>query len=155
MFQLATPKSDHFTLMQGWFPDKAATLSWGGPGFRFPFSSASFVEDLHLESLDSYVLLRDGDLMAFGQFYKRLGRCHLGRLAVNPGQRGQGIVNHLIRELVAVGCPKLSASECSLFVLERNTAAIRAYEKAGFVITDYPGVIPIDDCLYMVKPVVL
>ncbi len=138
--------------MMGWFEDKQALLQWSGPDFAYPFTEASFYRDLKLQKCASYGLISDvGELVAFGQFYRRLNRCHLGRLVVSPVFRGQGVAQQLIESLTAIGCDQLGVNQVSLFVLSNNSAAISAYEKAGFEITPYPEQMPLDDCFYMIR----
>ena len=135
-----------------WFPDQFALESWSGPGFRYPFTEASFIEDLNPFDSNSFVLLSEQqELLAFGQFYLREGRCHLGRLAVNPNFRGKGIAAKLMQGLMEKGSHLLKVDEFSLFVLTHNESAIKAYQKLGFEFTDYPGQIDLDNCLYMYK----
>lgn len=134
-----------------WFTDQAITLEWAGPGLRYPFDEQTFLEDLALNRLDSFVLTEKDQLMAFGQCYSRIGRCHLGRLAVAPEARGKGLVAELMDRLIEFGQEKFVANSSSLFVLENNEAAIRAYSRYGFVEESYPEPMPFERCLYMVK----
>jgi ribosomal protein S18 acetylase RimI-like enzyme len=93
----------------------------------------------------SFWLSDSGELLAFGQYYPRAGRCHVGRLAVNPARRGQGLGTRLIAALVELGAPKLGAEECSLFVSTHNLQAKRLYDRLGFVAVPYPeagGAVP-------------
>lgn len=140
-----------FTMMS-WFDSQASLTAWGGPGMTFPFDRKSFSRDVRLEQLASWALVTEaGDLLGFGQYYLREGRCHLGRLAIAPAHRGAGLAKRLIWELVALGSRALAVREVSLFVLQDNTQARRCYEKQGFVYVEYPGPsIGIDNCLYMV-----
>ena len=89
--------------------------------------------------------------MAFGQYYLREKRCHLGRLVVNPSKRGQGIVATLVARLAVKGKDHLKVKTCSLFVFEDNTHAIRAYHKLGFEQSKYPTNMPLTGCSYMVS----
>jgi ribosomal protein S18 acetylase RimI-like enzyme len=89
--------------------------------------------------------------LAFGQYYLRLGNCHLGRLIVNPNFRGQGIASHLINQLSTLGRSDLRTDSCSLFVLGHNKSAIKVYTKLGFSMADYPEEIPLKNCFYMVQ----
>ena len=132
----------HLAQMMTWFPDADATLVWGGAPFRYPFDARTFREDTHLE-LPSYALVGDdGALLGFGQYYRRLDRCHLARLAIAPDARGQGCGTALIRELAAIGRPTLGVAGDSLFVLEHNQAAYRLYRRLGFVDAAYPEALP-------------
>lgn len=153
--KLERATQDHLRRIMPWFPDRASCLIWGGPQFRHPFTEASFLEDSRLRDLPSFVLIdADGRLLAFGQHYERIGRCHLGRLVVSPGHRGHGIGRRLIAGLVERGAAELGASECSLFVAAENVAAVALYRKLGFAETTYPENDPgFAPYLYMVAPV--
>ncbi|NJD32979.1 MAG: GNAT family N-acetyltransferase [Gammaproteobacteria bacterium] len=122
-----------------WFPDQVSVRTWGGPQFRHPFDERSFREDAKVDSLASWSLVaQDGSLCAFGQYYLRAGRCHLGRLVVAPGLRGRGAGRRLVRELYEVGTSVLGTRECSLFVYESNTVALGLYRRLGFTEAAYP-----------------
>lgn len=104
-----------------WLPDRQQCQQWGGPHFRFPFNRASFLEDCHWPELPSYVFQDNGgELLAFGQFYQHLGRCHLARLIVSPNHRGAGLGSALVTQLAQIGIRALQVTECSLFVLRTN-----------------------------------
>jgi ribosomal protein S18 acetylase RimI-like enzyme len=102
--------------------------------------------------LPSYSLTGDNDeLLGFGQYYLREGRCHLARLVISPDHRSRAAGAFLIRELCQLGCNELPASECSLFVMEFNTPAVRLYARLGFSLATYPGEpLHIERCVYMV-----
>jgi len=150
--KLATTIDGHIDSMMDWFLDRRSCAIWAGPDFRYPFTAETFREDMRL-SLPSYSLVIDTDeFVAFGQYYARLQRCHLARLAVAPNHRGHGIGHILIRELSRVGRKSVGASECSLFVMDDNTPARRLYEHMGFVTTPYLGgdIREVPGMLYMV-----
>lgn len=150
--QLIKPQKKHLFEIMNWFSSEQELTNWSGPNFRYPYDISSFTEDLKLDSLSSFVYVSNqSELLAFGQYYQRLGKCHLGRLIVNPVFRGQGIASELMNHLCNLGLNELKVKQCSLFVLKHNNDAIKAYEKFGFSFTDYPDEILFDNCLYMVK----
>ena len=136
-----------------WFPDAASVRVWGGPDFRHPFDEQTFREDTRVDSLQSWSLVApDGSLGAFGQYYLRVGRCHLGRLVVAPSLRGSGVGRRLVQELCRVGGPTLGTTEYSLFVYDSNPVAIRLYRSLGFVEVPYPEPAGgLEGMLYMVS----
>jgi ribosomal protein S18 acetylase RimI-like enzyme len=152
--QLIPFSTNQLPELMRWFPDAASCRLWGGPEFRHPFTPASFREDAKVDSLPSWALVADdGSLVAFGQYYRRLGRCHLGRLAVAPDRRGRGIGSRLVRELAGVGTRELAADGLSLFVLPGNEPALALYRRLGFSAVPYPEPAPaFDGCIYMVAP---
>jgi RimJ/RimL family protein N-acetyltransferase len=147
----------HLKEMMAWFPTHQGCAFWGGPAFRFPFTEQSFFEDAKAAELPSFALVdASGSLLGFGQYYLREGRCHFGRLAINPNIRSQGLGTRLISLLAGAGCPALDVDECSLFVSNGNDRAERLYERIGFAPAPYPnGKLPLPDCQYMVAPVSL
>ncbi|WDE12095.1 GNAT family N-acetyltransferase [Thalassomonas haliotis] len=151
--KLIEPQQEHLLKMMSWFSSEQELNLWSGPNFRYPYNLSSFTEDLKLEQLNSFSLVsEDNAFCAFGQYYLRLGKCHLGRLIVNPESRGQGIASQLMQQLCDSGLGLLKVKSCSLFVLADNEKAIKAYEKFGFSFADYPEEITLENCLYMVKP---
>lgn len=140
--------------LMSWFPDRRSCETWGGPHFRFPFTDASFREDAKLDSLPSWALVPEsGALAGFGQYYQRLGRCHLGRLAIAPHLRGGGLGSRLIHELSERGKTELGVESLSLFVHPDNERALRLYERLGFSVVQYPEPLSgLDGCTYMVAP---
>ena len=142
--RLTQPSDANFIELMSWFSTEEELSIWSGPGFRYPFDLSSFKSDLKLDSLNSFSLVStEGSLLAFGQYYLRLERCHLGRLVVNPNLRGQGIASNLIHQLSVLGKSDLKTDSCSLFVLGHNKSAIQAYTKLGFSMADYPEEIPL------------
>ena len=142
----------HILKMMSWFSSASEISDWAGPDFTYPFDSKSFHADLKVSDISSFSLLTDNDqLLGFGQYYSRLGKCHLGRLVIAPNLRGQGISAQLILRIAEHGMKTLQVDCCSLFVLQHNQTAIRAYQKLGFTITTYPQQLPMHDCLYMVN----
>jgi ribosomal protein S18 acetylase RimI-like enzyme len=141
----------HLLELMRWFPDQRSCAVWSGPEFRYPFTEATFREDVRRQ-LPSYSLIGDGnELLGFGQYYLRAERCHLARLVIAPDYRGRGAGTFLIRALCRLGCRELNMSDCSLFVLESNTSAFRLYSRLGFRTVPYPGEAPpIPGCLYMI-----
>ena len=150
--RLTQPSDENFIQLMSWFSSEDELSIWSGPNFRYPFDLISFKSDLNLNTLKSFSLISsEGALLAFGQYYLRLGKCHLGRLVVNPSLRGQGIASHLISQLSVLGKSDLSTESCSLFVLGHNESAIQAYTKFGFSMADYPEKMPLENCFYMVQ----
>jgi ribosomal protein S18 acetylase RimI-like enzyme len=150
--RLIHPVEDHIIEMMSWFSTKQELIDWSGPNFRYPFDLASFGADLKLNTLNSFVLVsNESDFLAFGQYYQRLNKCHLGRIIVNPEFRGKGIISEFLSQICKIGLNQFGLKECSLFVLGHNNGAIKAYEKFGFSFINYPDKLPLENCLYMVK----
>jgi ribosomal protein S18 acetylase RimI-like enzyme len=141
----------HALEIMGWFPDRNGCVQWGGPEMRFPLQEASFFEDIHWGRIHSCAALTgEGRVLGFGQYYEKFQRCHLARLAIAPGFRGQGIGGEFITSLMEIGGKHLATSEFSLYVLNHNRAAVACYKGLGFRPASYPEDDPkIESCLFM------
>jgi ribosomal protein S18 acetylase RimI-like enzyme len=139
--------------LMAWFPDGRAVRQWGGPTFRFPFTVETFRKDCRLDTIPArQIVSANRTLLAFGRYYLRLGRCHLGHLVVSPTMRGRGLGRELVERLCADGARRLSCDEYSLFVWQDNQAALRLYRGLGFVEARYPEPSPaLNGMLYMVR----
>jgi ribosomal protein S18 acetylase RimI-like enzyme len=144
--------AQHLAELMRWLPDRRQCQQWGGPQFRFPFDEQTFSEDTRWRELPSFSLVDEQDkLLAFGQYYNRLGRCHFGRLIVSPQQRGSGHGTTLIEQLARHGCAELGVRECSLFVYKQNIVARSLYQKLGFELAEYPEAQEwLEQCDYMI-----
>ncbi|MDO6445851.1 GNAT family N-acetyltransferase [Colwellia sp. 1_MG-2023] len=143
---------DHIETLRTWSTQQDEVTQWAGPNVRFPHTLQTFLADLKYPELPSYGLINEKKaLVAFGQFYQRLGHCHLGRLIVNPDFRRQGIAKILVEALSNKAQQVLQLTDLSLFVYQNNTAAITLYKKLGFNETNYPEDMPLTDCLYLTK----
>jgi ribosomal protein S18 acetylase RimI-like enzyme len=139
--------------LMGWFVDARSVNVWGGPKFRYPFTSETFREDCQWGRMATFVLKSPDDgLAAFGQIYERYRRINLARLVVHPDLRGQGVGRRLVELLLEAGPAVANRAEFSLFVYRDNTPALECYLRAGFRIRDYPEDAPMADvCYYLTR----
>lgn len=76
-----------------------------------------------------------GELQGFAQFFPLLGVIRLG-LGMRPDLCGRGLGPYFVSMIVEEAQRRAPEGEVDLEVLIWNRRAIRAYEKAGFRITD-------------------
>lgn len=135
-----------------WFPDKESVMLWGSPYTRAPLREDTFLEDIHWQRIESRAGRGDqGELLAFGQFYPKLGRCHLARLVVNPDFRRRGVGLAFISKLMEHGGEALGTRDFSLYVMTANKPAWHCYKSLGFNMRPYPHGDPhLDNCVFMV-----
>jgi len=150
--RLVPSNKAHIREIMTWFPSPETCVQWGGPDMRFPFAENTFLEDIHWKKMPSYsAVTSEGQLIGFGQFYEKQGRCHLARLAVSPSCRGQGLGKKFISMLMGIGEKQLKSSEFSLYVLEHNEPAVVCYKSLGFKPAAAPKpVIKLKDCIFMI-----
>ena len=151
---LLTATVQHMLSVKTWFNTTAEIFTWGGPNMVYPMSDDQFLALLQAPHLHSYVLAdQAAQTLAFGQFYVRLGRHHLGRLAVNPTWRGHGLAKILITLLLTQARQQQQAQGASLFVFADNHVALHCYTSLGFKLAQYPEALPpnMPNCLYMIR----
>jgi ribosomal protein S18 acetylase RimI-like enzyme len=150
--QLQPSHKEHMLEIMSWFPEVSDLRRWGGPEMRFPFREKSFLEDIHWKKISSYsAITNQGQLLGFGQFYEKLGRCHLARLAVSPHYRGLGLGKTFVRSLMHVGQQQLNTNKFSLYVLSNNAPAVACYQSLGFELAKTPEeVTNMKYCVYMI-----
>lgn len=100
--------------------------------------TASKVAGWTRRSGEAYLLCRgsDPDFCGYGeinQFSQRGDCCWLGHLLIDPARRGCGAGRALTELLVRVATRRFSAKMIVLVVFPENEAAIRCYERCGFV----------------------
>jgi ribosomal protein S18 acetylase RimI-like enzyme len=148
------PTEQQYLQVRNWFSNHQEIFTWGGPNMTYPMSDESYLKLLTADHFKSFSLLNDEQqLVAFGQYYRRLDHHHLGRLAVNPKYRGQGLAKLLITKILEQAFLQQSAKGASLFVFKDNIVAYQCYQSLGFIETDYPEQpFPgnMQDCAYMV-----
>jgi len=151
--KLINPSSAHLGELVTWVSTADQLRQWAGPNMNYPCDVDTLKQDLFANNWPSFSLVSEGqNLLGFGQYYLRAGRCHLSRLIVAPSQRGNGIANTLIELISHEARVALNVTPCSLFVYTHNHAAIKAYQKLGFKMIDSPENQTMEDCIYMVKP---
>lgn len=145
-------ESEHLEPLKTWFPDEETAYDWCGPGLRYPFTHETFIEDIHWERMPAYSLVRkNNELIGFGQYYEKAGRCHLARLVISPSNRSKGLGYYFIYRLMGIGMEDLRVNECSLFVIRFNEKALRCYRALKFEKAEYPtGYAHFNDIDFMV-----
>ena len=119
---LRVATEDHLEQLMGWFADAHSVNVWGGPKFRYPYTTATFRKDSHWDRMARFTLESpDNQFAAFGQIYERYRRINLARLVVHPELRGQGVGRRLVERLLEVGPSVVDRAEFSLFVYRDNT----------------------------------
>lgn len=118
-----------------WVSSPEELLVFAGPKLTFPLQPQALLDTAgdgwHVRSL-----VVNSHLVGTGSFTLRDGAVHLGRLLVDPGQRGQGLGTLLVTELLEharLHSPELARClRVTLNVFEDNLPARRLYESLGF-----------------------
>jgi ribosomal protein S18 acetylase RimI-like enzyme len=139
--------------LMAWFGDEESLRRWGGPFVDYPFTPESFTKDICWQDVASLSTHDDsGRLLGFGQYYSRFNRCHLARLAISPNHRGAGFGQAFISKLIQMATADTGLSQCSLYVLDDNDAALGCYKALGFTQAPDPEGTPVIwNCIYMLR----
>ena len=134
-------KSGDIAELMTWFADAEAVLQWAGASMPYP---------LHPRDLKAIIRAHRGSepqqeawsavspeetLSGHFQiwFNTRLRQATLGRIAIAPALRGQGLAGPLVEHALAQAFLRTWVNRVELRVYSHNTIAIAAYQRAGFV----------------------
>jgi len=96
-----------------------------------PFAASWWYKAVAMEGACGWVLRREGQLLAYCLFSTVLDEAELLRIAVDPGQRGQGLGKSLLLQVQ----PKLVQRGLAHLFLEvraSNRVAQRLYQRCGW-----------------------
>ncbi len=115
------------------FPQQQEELFFMFPKAVFPLTPDQLktaAENRH----DSTVILRDGEIVGFANFYEieKERYCSIGNVIVNPQLRGRGIGRFLIETMEYIGWKKYNVSEFHISCFNTNTKGILLYSKLGY-----------------------
>ena len=103
--------------------------------FDDPWSKQSIYSDVVNSKISKYFVARDEDrnILGFCGMYSVLNESHITNMAVLPQYRKLGIGSMLILRMIKE-CQIAGSFGLTLEVRVSNIAAIKAYEKFGFVV---------------------
>jgi RimJ/RimL family protein N-acetyltransferase len=121
-----------------WAKTPDELLQWVGPRFAFPLDERQLAEYADTSSghrhLISAVRGTTGTVLGHAELAvmpeHELGK--IGRVAVAPEERGQGIAGRLLNWLVAFAFGDLALHRLELVVFAFNEPALRCYKRVGF-----------------------
>ncbi len=131
----------HFATLAGWFGSDAELTQWAGPTLLFPLDPAQCAAMLsETEGVLPERLIwtaRDGDARIVGHVQLALdhrnGVGRPARVAIAPDARGRGFGLSMMAGVVDHAFAMDGMERLELNVYTFNRAAIRTYEKLGFV----------------------
>lgn len=86
------------------------------------------------QRFDSTVVLDDGEVGAFANFYLREvgGTCAIGNVVVAPGARGRGVGRYLVETMIRKALVTYRAATVRISCFNGNVAGLLLYAKLGF-----------------------
>ncbi len=145
MIRLEYFERSDFNQLIEWVHDEQLMTNWAGSLFRFPLNEKSL--DWYLENSND---LQTSDVLIYkavetatgavvghislGSINRDEGSARISRVLVgNTAKRGSGICGGMMKAILKIGFEELQLHRISLGVYDVNTAAIRCYQKTGFV----------------------
>lgn len=141
MLTLLPFTADHFDQLASWFSSEQEVVQWGGPGMTFPLDAAQMRAMVAEEAQQPPGRICRVAVDAAGQVVGHVqivldwanGVGRLARVAVAPQRRGQGLAAPMLSAALRLLFALEGVERAELNVFTWNTAAIRTYEKLGFV----------------------
>jgi len=112
-------------------------MQFAGPEFTYPLTGSQLYKVIHDEKRHAFKVTPHGvgQMIGYAEIYLGEKAAYLCRLLIaDPEQRGKGLGTSLVYELLDFAFMVLDQQRAVLNVFEWNKAAIRCYEKAGFVL---------------------
>lgn len=137
MIKLEPFTQQDFKRMIAWIDSNETLITIAGHYFSFPLTEDQLQRYLLDENSYSYNII-DADNHVIGHAeIIRSGENNfkVDKLIIDPSSRGKGFGQQVMKELVNYAFTQLHATTIELYVFEQNKAAIRCYEKTGFVIS--------------------
>lgn len=136
---------EDFKQLIEWMNNEHLITNWAGSLFRYPLTEDSldwYIEDTNnINSSDAFIYkatdTTTGDTVghiSLGSISEKNRAARISRVLVgHPKERGKGVCTGMIKALLKIGFEDLTLHRISLGVYDFNKAAIRCYEKCGFV----------------------
>jgi ribosomal protein S18 acetylase RimI-like enzyme len=123
--------ADSADVVSGWARTREEVIMWCGHPTA-PVPAEQINAWAREDGVQPVGLYRDGRLVAYGELWidDDEAEVELARLIVDPGERGQGLGQHLVTALAAAA--RSSHPRVFLRVHPGNVAARRCYAAAGF-----------------------
>lgn len=145
MIKLEYFTRDDFPQLMEWMHNEELLTNWAGSLFKYPLSEASL--DWYLEGTND---IETSDVFVYKavdtETGKTVGHISLGSISSsnrtarisrvlvgNNAERGKGYCTAMLKALLTIAFGEMNLHRVALGVYDFNHAAIRCYEKCGFV----------------------
>jgi RimJ/RimL family protein N-acetyltransferase len=145
MIKLEYFTKEDFDQLKNWITDDHLLTNWAGSLFTFPLTEEKldwYISDVNdFENSDAFIYKAIDDSngsvvghISLGGISKKNNAGRISRVLVgNTAERGKGICTGMIKEVCRIGFEEMKLHRISLGVYDFNIAAIKCYEKCGFV----------------------
>ena len=145
MIRLEYFEREDFKQLIEWMNSEHLITNWAGSLFKFPLTEDSldwYIEDTNNPDESDAFIYRAVDVktgktvghISLGSVSEKNRAARISRVLIgNTSERGKGYCTGMINEILKIGFGDLKLHRVSLGVYDFNHAAIRCYEKSGFV----------------------
>lgn len=145
MIKLEKFDREDFKQLIEWINSEHLITNWAGSLFRYPLTEESldwYIEDTNdYEKSDAFIYkavdTKTGNTVghvSLGGISEKNRAGRISRVLVgNTAERGKGYCTGMINAILKIGFEELKLHRISLGVYDFNKAAIRCYEKCGFI----------------------
>jgi RimJ/RimL family protein N-acetyltransferase len=137
-------RNDFEQLME-WITDDELLMNWSGSLFSYPLTQKSlewYIEDVNdINNSDAFIYkavdTTTGNTVghvSLGGISRKNRSGRISRVLVGSNSnRGKGCCQEMVKAVLKIGFEDLKLHRISLGVYDFNTAAIRCYQKSGFI----------------------
>lgn len=145
MIKLEYFDRDDFNQLIEWMNSEHLITNWAGSLFKFPLTEDSLdwyikdTNDLHSSDALVYKAVNTASgktvgHISLGSISQKNRSARISRVLIgNTAERGRGYCRGMINAILRIGFEDLKLHRISLGVYDFNYAAIKCYEKCGFV----------------------
>lgn len=131
--------AEHFPTLAGWFASEREVVQWGGSAVRFPLDDDQMRAMTDESAADPptrlcWMAQRGQELVGHVQLALdwRHGNALIGRVAIAPQHRGQGLAVPMLELVIAKAFSIEGMERVELNVYTWNAPAIATYQRLGF-----------------------
>ncbi len=144
MIKLEYFGKEDFKQLIEWVNSEHLLTNWAGSLFRFPLNEDSlewYIQDTNdLETSDALIYKaveietnKTVGHISLGGISRKNKAARISRVLISDEARGKGYCDKMTNAILKIGFEDLQLHRISLGVYDFNRAAIRCYEKCGFV----------------------
>ena len=124
-----------FARLISWISDDTMLTQFAGPIFQYPLTEAQLYDYINAPLRRPFCVRHQHRTVGHAEIMlSEDGVAKLCRLLIGaPEDRGRGLGEQMVRALVAICWKKYAVKAVELNAYEWNMAALRCYEKVGFV----------------------
>lgn len=137
MIQLKKFTSEDYHILLSWIDNAETLMQFSGPVYTFPLDHTQLDRSLNDPNRFAFKVIEQNSsqMIGYAEIYLKENIANLGRIIIgNKTFRGKGIGQEIVQQLLKYAFIDLDQQKVELNVYDWNIAAIKCYEKVGFVI---------------------